>query len=298
MSSAPSSPDPNSKKIPQVSVKQNTPLAEGDLWDLDSELVESKPETESAELPAPRPASGTIRSVQPAELKAQPVAVPSLERPIPGDFPEAQTKEETETTGPYRTIEANPDDAMPSTPLPVRIRVPFTLSEKISVTLLMGALLAAGVLTVLHFSERIATRPLIAGEIDYPVKGRHLQILDAESFWRKPVTSGENTDVVRRGTLLIPVLSMKIDTKPGAVRVFFRDGEGDLVGDVITRTVSGKTDLEIAATAGFDDEGMYTAYRTGNESPWMIQIFEGPDASASRDKFELVLETEISPERR
>lgn len=138
----------------------------------------------------------------------------------------------------------------------------------------------------------------MAEEIDFPVAGNRLTITAAETYWREP-KGGENADVVRRGTKLIPVLDISVEgKKSAAIRIFFRNDQGEVIGDSITRDISGKTTLSIPATAGFDDIGMHAAYRTSESPSWIVQVYESPNANASREQFKKVLETEISTDRR
>ncbi len=170
--------------------------------------------------------------------------------------------------------------------------------EKIAVFLLCSALLLGAALTLIHFSSRVPTRPLISKKVDFPVSGKIVRITAASTYWRKPITSGDKADVVRRDTQLIPVLKLSLGSKTGAIRVFFRNEEGSVVGDVITRSVAGDSEITVVATAGFEDLGMHTAYRTGSGKRWHAQVFEAPSATASRDDFTMVLEMEIDTQIR
>ncbi len=166
--------------------------------------------------------------------------------------------------------------------------------EKIAISSLCAVLALGAILTLIHFSHRVPTRPLVTEEIDFPVSGKIVEITAASTYWRKPITTGDKADVVRRGTQLIPVLKLSLNSKSGAIRVFFRNEDGLVVGDGITRSVKGSTEVTVPATAGFDDVGMHTAYRTGDGKRWNVQVFEAPSATSPREEFRKVLETEIS----
>lgn len=170
--------------------------------------------------------------------------------------------------------------------------------EKISLLSLAAILLIAGILTTIHFANRVPTRPTIAEKIEFPVRGERVTITRATTYWREP-KRGENPDVVRRGTKLIPILELSFTSeKSGAFRVFFRDDKGDVIGDPITHTLSKDGKFTLAATAGFDDIGMHAAYRTGGTSPWLAQVYESPHENASWENFKKVLEMDISTDRR
>lgn len=197
--------------------------------------------------------------------------------------------------------EARKVDPAPSAHSTVRAILsisPLSKIEKIAILLLCFVLLLGAALTLIHFSSRVPTRPLIAEKIDFPVSGKIVTITAASTYWRKPITSGDNTDVVRRNTQLIPVVKLSLGSKSGVIRVFFRNEEGLLVGDVITRSVAGDSEITVIATAGFEDLGMHTAYRTGSGKRWRAQVFEAPSLTASREDFSMVLEMEIGTQIR
>ena len=199
------------------------------------------------------------------------------------------------------TQEARKVDPAPAVQSTVRAILsisPLSKIEKIAILLLCFILLLGAALTLIHFSSRIPTRSLIAEKIDFPVSGKIVTITAASTYWRKPITSGDNADVVRRNTQLIPVVKLSLSSKTGAIRVFFRNEEGLLVGDVITRSVAGDSEITVIATAGFDDLGMHTAYRTGSGKRWRAQVFEAHSATASREDFSMVLEMEIDTQIR
>lgn len=260
--------DPPSQKTDPQPIGSNIPIrdiegTEMDLWDLDSHEPESAPPTQR----------------QPDMIKVEEIKVTekTVADPEPtGEESLAEEVAETESKALLPGITS------------------LSIVEKVAISSLFAALALGAALAIIHFTNQVPTQPLVAEKIDYPVQGKIIEIKAAVTYWRAPVTTGENAEVVRRGTMLIPVLKLNLGPKSGAIRVFFRNEDGLVIGDGITRNVSGESEISIAATAGFDDVGMHTAYRTGDSRPWVVQVFEGPDAAAPREKFRMILETEIS----
>lgn len=318
------SPDPNSDEI--VS-KKVTEVTEIDLWELDLDKENSPNSSDGVprnpgHMPAQRKSASKIRSKKPSDQKShspeaaektehlpvakdevEPAKAKNVEKEDKqalaetdddffADFPESEHKE---PAGQVVEVQDEADQWIEEKPAR-EIQATGSLSrlEKIAITALCAVLALGATLTVIHFYNRVPTRPLVAEEIDFPVSGKMIEIVAASTYWRKPVMTGENADVVRRGTQLVPVLKMDIQSKSGVIRVFFRNEDGTVVGDGITRTVGGGSEVTVAATAGFDDVGMHTAYRTGDGKRWIVQVFEGPSATAPREKFRKVLETEVS----
>jgi hypothetical protein len=170
--------------------------------------------------------------------------------------------------------------------------------ERIGLWVLLGVLLIGGSLVVLNISHRLPTDTGRAKPSDFPVKGRHTEILSAETFWRAPITEGENAETFRRGTQLLPVVKLTSAGAPAAVRVFFRDPDGVMMGDAVTRAIRPGTPLQMAATSGFDDVGMHAAYRTGQSKPWTIEVREAPAETSPNADFKKLFEIEVSTDRR
>jgi hypothetical protein len=263
MSNEPQSPNTDPEPIGNKMPMRDIEGTEMDLWDLDSH------EPEYA-IPAER----QLDTIKEEEIKSPEKTVSDPEPP--GD--EARVEE---------NIKPEPKALLPGI-------TSLSMVEKVAMSFLFAALALGATLAIIHFTNQVPTQPLIAEKIDYPIQGKLVEIKAASTYWRAPVTTGENADIVRRGTKLIPVLKLNLSSKSSAIRVFFRNEDGLVIGDGITRNVSGETEVSIAATAGFDDVGMHTAYRTGDSRPWVVQVFEGPDEAAPREEFSMILETEIS----
>ena len=85
---------------------------------------------------------------------------------------------------------------------------------------------------------------------------------------------------------------------PASIRVFFRNSDGEVIGDAVTRTLTPGPPLEVAATAGFEDVGMHAAYRTGQSKPWTVQVDEAPAADSPSSDYKKLFEMNVSTDRR
>lgn len=220
-----------------------------------------------------------------------------------GDEPKEFPEDLEETTKSYAVMEKPvlSDDFQPAPAPPADTRsfnASLTGIEKISLFAIVAALAISAALAVMHFSKEIPVDSKISKIVQLPVEGNILTVTAVETYWRKPITQGESADVVRRGAILVPNIKMTVSGKSGAIRIFFRDSDGTLVGDSTTLAISGTQDITISATDGFGDMGMHASYRTGEHPRWMIQAFEGPSVDASIENFHPIFETEISTDIR
>lgn len=174
----------------------------------------------------------------------------------------------------------------------------LNLIEKACLFAILAALIATATLAVVHFSKAIPVDSDISKKVSLPVEGKLVRVTGVETYWRDPNTDGESSDIVRRGVKLIPSIKIQASGKSGAIRVFFRDSEGDLVGDSSTVAISGEETLSISATDGFTDMSMHASYRTGEKARWMIQAYEGPAIDAPIEQFHPLFETEVSTDIR
>lgn len=173
-------------------------------------------------------------------------------------------------------------------------KMDLTKSEFIGIIALAAVLLVGGGAFFLNTISSLPTSSLFEEKNHFPIVGKHLTVISAENYWRTPAT----TEAVRRGTQLIPVVKLHFSGGPAAIRVFFRDAEGKEIGDTVTRIISAGTDVEIAATAGFDDVGMHAAYRTGQYKPWTVDIMEASRESSAGKDFQKLFQMNISAARR
>lgn len=273
------------RRSAQISRKSNTqdPLRKGKLSDDIGELDDSEPGWTDAEPPA----------------STAPLAAPE---PVPENLKEVETAltaSETSEQEPPALVEDEfaPSNEIPVDTRPIRERLGLSRIEKIGLGVLATALTATAIFFLTTTLGRVPTVSDRADRPSFPIKGSLVRIVDARTYWREPVRTGPGMETVRRGTLLIPVITLELEGGPCAIRAFFRDDKGEFVGDGVTRA-AGNGKLEIAATAGLDDLGAHAAYRTGETKPWKIEIFEAPTVDSSRQEFKKLLNLTISTDRR
>jgi hypothetical protein len=179
-------------------------------------------------------------------------------------------------------------------PVSLRPRLNLTQLERVGLLALAVLLLIGGAMVFLNTISRLPTDSGRVKANDFPIRGSHLTIVSADSFWRAPKAA----DTARRGTQLIPVVDLTTSGGPGAIRVFFRNSDGEVIGDAVTRFLKSDGKLQIAATAGFDDAGMHAAYRTGDHKPWSIEVLEAATENAPGPEFKKLFEMNVSADRR
>lgn len=196
----------------------------------------------------------------------------------------------------------------PSEPLPEVLKkiVPPTLQKYLILTKLervglisLVAMLLIGSISIVIFSlNRLPTEAARVKANDFPIQGQYIKIVSAENYWRTPIVEGKNPDIIRRGTVLIPVIHLVTSDSSAAIRVIFRNADSESVGDTVTRAVQNGQELEVAATAGFDDVGMHAAYRTGKGNPWRIEVYEAKSVDSPNSAFKKLFEMNITTARR
>jgi len=273
-----------------------------------------KPKAETLK-PAPRKKKGPTKSgaisrqIQEAdqdmvghlELEASPtepeIIPPIVEKPQ-AEIPPAPENGADDPPSPG--IQPSSEEELPPADALAAFKQKLILSkvEKIGLSTMLVLLLGVSIFFLTHAIYRLPEEPPLVGGEGFPVRGQQFTISSAETYWRTPITEGPGSDTVRRGTKLIPVLKISVTHAKGALRVFFRNSEDQLVGDGLTRTPQGTTTLEIPATAGFDQLGMHAAYRAGEGKRWKVEVYEGPSNETPTEKFTKVYEAYITTELR
>lgn len=239
----------------------------------------------------------------PAEVRAEAVEAVEPEIPLPRPLEEKVTKEKVQPGGrEAKMVEHENEFEEEFAPAVRTDRPPVSLVPKLALNPLekiglMGfvvLMLAGGIFFFAHSIQRLPSEDGTASEVAYPVQGVKVSVESAATYWREPT----GAEIVRRDTVLIPAVDLKVGGGPGAIRVFFNDESGQRVGDPINRAVEGEALLTFAATAGFENFSMHQAYRAGESKPWTIEVFEGPSVNATGDSFKKLLEISVSADRR
>lgn len=297
----------SAKKEPPGEPKQEKSSSIGEMKlgeSTESTLGPAAEPTPTPAKPAPAP---TERAAAPIEPDSTP-AKASHEPVKPADEildPAPPTAKPARSDGLAPEI-PEPKQAPPGAPLIPRIHLHLNLLERIGIIAVSVFIAVAGIYGLVRFFKDIPTRKDKDMAASFPVKGDLIRIQSAHTYWREPIRDGPEADKVRLETRLIPVLELTLSgSGNGAIRVLFRDDQGTAIGDSTTRGVihgvwadSNQTTIRFPSTAGFDELGMYAAYRTGGTKPWRAEILEGPSPEASRSQFKKICDIAISTERR
>lgn len=273
---------------PPLSRKER-PVVKDEIGDLD----ESEPEKEEVTLVAPHePESEPASPPSPASMPVAEEVI--LEPAAAADLAPPPTKENKPRQAP-----------LPKGNLP---RPRLNRREVIGIASFAFVLMIAALWVVSRFFTQLSFKDDPTAAPDYPLKGAGVTVAAAETFWREPVREGDARDVARREVVMIPVLELTLDPEnspAGALRVIFRNSQGQPVGDPITRTfavgrfeASGNATIAFPATDGFEKDGDFHAYRTGKGDPWIVEILEGPSADAPAGSFKKLAPIPILPLRR
>ncbi len=255
--------------------------------------------------PAPTKASAPENIFDDLESWDAGLAPPPFDPPLAPDMamPAELAPPQTVPLETAPAIVVEPDEFSPAPPagggpVSLRPRLRFSKVERFGVFALLVCLFVAlaAIFGVGWKYLPTASNPVSAN--DFPIKGSHVTLRSATSYWRAPIAGGASPDTFRRGTQLLPVLELDVSGGPAVLRILFRNDDRSVVGDAVTRTVANGGLLQIPATAGFDDLGMHAAYRTGESKPWTIEVLEAPTATAAGKEFKPIFEMNISTDRR
>ncbi|MDH4444523.1 MAG: hypothetical protein QE267_05285 [Akkermansiaceae bacterium] len=261
------------------------PLASASqLPDHFAELDDTAPPTSAAPAPAesapatpdPSPSVNVAAPAEPAAPAAPPVPrIPSAE-----------------------DDEFSPRPREGAVPLDLRPRLGLSLVERIGLVALVLLVVVGGGTFFYSRLSRLAPKSSVTDENDFPIKGQYTTVRSAETYWRAPILSGAMAETVRPGTKMIPVIKISTQGGTAGVRVLFRDSDGLLIGDAITQATNPNIPLEITATAGFTDVGMFSGYRAEQGKPWTVEVTEAPAENAANSDFKKLFKLAISTAQR
>lgn len=278
----------SSMPSPEASASQVRPKSGEDFDDLDQwEEPDSLPELPVGQTQTPTVVPNSFKDISTLQAESSAVEV-AAESSIA--HPSIENERE-EFSGKSGQVEG-------AAPLSIRPDLNLKPIERIGLGVLLVLLL--GLAGVFYFNTilRIPSGSSLVEVDDFPIQGNQVAVASVETYWREPVTAGPDADTVRRDILLIPIADFATQGGPTTIRVFFRDSDGTLVGDAVTRTVQGEQKFKIAATSGFDDMAKHAAYRTGQSKPWTLEVLEGPSGNAPTSEFKRLFKMNISSDRK
>lgn len=312
-----------------MSKKSSKPKKETqeDFWDLgDDELdIDESPEeveedqkkeiTEAQDEPAAEGQSGEDEEekeaqeespeVEPENDKSPPAKTEEKSRkikPLEHALDELGDLEDDEEEGEVAEDESNNGISEQPTPQPqpklVRVgkgkrdAKPVSTIEKISLALTIVLLIGIFAWGVSMFYRDAPEGELVTFDEDFPIQGENVTVESVDTWWRKPVRTGENADPgVVIDVNLIPCARVKIsDGDSTTLQISFRDDEENLVGDTINLVVSGGKfernggdEIVVNSTSGFTNPSRLNAYANEDIDPWSLTITENSSGSSSSE---------------
>jgi hypothetical protein len=267
----------------------------------DAEKVAAPSENKPASSPPAAREETTQRDASPAEkpvdsenAPAEPIAA-SKNAPT---SPAAALSEKKPAPASDEKASAEEDAAEGKLPLRRRLAA-LSVLEKASLGILTVALLAFTIWATSSVAATIPENP-DTKSADFPVAGESAVLASVETFWRKPVRSGEDIDEgVSRDIELIPgaKITLAKNSKAKGLRVLFRDEEGRYAGDATTLRIAdgkfvdrggntsrieGRT-ASVRATTGFLHEGEIISYLSDDNFQWHLVLLESGDGSEFKE---------------
>lgn len=269
--------------------------------DADFADLEEVPIREPSTAPEPPREEAEVDSGESAGSKPEPATGRREEPADPVAHEEHEARGKDDATSPTVT----PEPTIEGTPT----RAPgprISGAERIALIATAVVLMGIAIWAVANFFRNTHTTRYGADAPDFPVAARFSTVRAAETYWRGVRRDGEQADVARTEVEILPAVEVALSQSgTGALRVIFRDASGDFVGDAITRSFangrfddSGASEVEFAATDGFEDESGFNAYRIDPDQRWHIEILEGPSAAARGSEFQSIMTLPVSALRR
>ncbi|MCW1887869.1 hypothetical protein OKA04_24235 [Luteolibacter flavescens] len=290
---------------PKSTATRHSPLDE--IGDLEAE---NAPAPAATPAPAPAPAP---RKESPPKTSPAPASTPSPSYRAPA--PEVAEDEEYDQHS-HQAASPAPEEEPPraraaasAAPTPrASLRPRLNRAEVISIATFAVVAMIAAIWIITRFSTQFSFTRASDAHPDFPLKGQSVEVDAAETFWREPIRTGEDRDVARREVQMIPVVEVTLDpgkSSGGSLRVVFKNGQGEPVGDAITRgfsggrfDASGSPTFSFAATDGFIEQAHFQAYRAGKGDYWTAELLEAPPGQTSASAFKKLSSVPLLPSLR
>lgn len=117
-----------------------------------------------------------------------------------------------------------------------------------------------------------------------PATGEYAVVTSLRDFWREPIITGQNPDKPSLGMKLIPVVEITLgeESQTGVLRFFFRDPDGELVGDPRAVEfengrfkINDSPTIQVSSTIGFSDAADFNRYKYEDLEFWTVDVLEG-----------------------
>ncbi len=228
-----------------------------------------------------------------SELDIQPTAEttppPLTEKPTNEDTPPTKAAEDVDL--PSDIKESSKDqEALPTT---TSFFSSITLSkiEKICLSTLAAIFLGLfiwGYVWLNAKNHQASTQQ----PLELPVSGKYATISAFSSSWVSSSSSGFKPSVT---------LTLDEKSSSGALRLYFRNTEKDIVGDPITVSFkegkfikNNQPTITVVSTKGFSLESDFHAYQLDRSLAWKVQILEAPSELSSSSEFTEIIHTVLS----
>ena len=159
-----------------------------------------------------------------------------------------------------------------------------SMVEKASLLAVLILFIGAASWGISTFYDNAPEGDLVVFDEKFPVEGTYAAVAEIETYWRKPIRSGENADHgVQLKAAMIPCARIVLDgSGTAALAVSFRNSEQELIGDPVSLEVNdgkfvktGTPEIIITSTAGFENLTEINAYTNFDIDPWSLLIVEG-----------------------
>lgn len=206
------------------------------------------------------PVSGRMRAASPSN---ETTGISRTNPPVVG-LAEQETSSEN-----HRAFTAQSERPMVGKSAITRRRRWLTGFERAVIFIICALIAAAGAGAYRHARQFLPTESWSANQVRFPVVGKNLRVVSATAAWC--VTSGSSVPH-KPGAVVLPGIALTVEGRADEIRLIFRDADGHVVGDAVSRTVTGPGVLRLAATSGFFTWGDFEAYRIGGKETWTVQV--------------------------